>query len=196
MNTFLEAACLLDLPVLMHYILNVKKVILLFLFLTLNTLVLLSNDGSYSIMGSAGSVLIPVKNNAISMQKEDIKMDVYKHQDICSYKIMYDCTFYFINETDKIQRVTIGFPHRLNSFVGWDYETPIHQEITAPTTPVFRDFKFIIDGKEVTYWSYRTGKNDALKDVPAYDVVCAVNVTFVPGEKRIRPGVFEQNHPA
>jgi hypothetical protein len=102
-----------------------KKSIFLLILFAFILPVVIANSGSYSHMGSAGSVLIPVKNNAISMEKEDIMIDVYKIEDASSlnYKIFYDCTFHFKNKTNKPQDVTIGFPHTLATYTLMDEES-------------------------------------------------------------------------
>ena len=75
-----------------------NKKILLVLLLLNSSFSLLSNDGGYQI-GNAGT-LIPILNENISMEYENIKINVFKTSPY-DYKAIYNCTFVFKNNSDK-----------------------------------------------------------------------------------------------
>ena len=160
-----------------------NKQVLTIIFLILTCYQVLSNDGSYSTQGHGGAV-IPIKNTAISMEKEIITIDV-RPEKWAHFTAEYDCTFYFTNTTKKSQTVLIGFPHKLDALVGPDYTNKIYDFVSTPWDIALEDFSFIIDGKEVTFNPLPAEINPDLQEVPAYDVVYSMKVTFQPEEKKI-----------
>jgi hypothetical protein len=163
-----------------------KKPVLLFIFISYAAIAF-CDDGSYYLAGNSGAV-IPVKNDAIAMEKEDIKINIgIQKWDRVSAD--YDCMFYFANTSNKTQTALIGFPHKLNAQVSWDY-TDNGRMVTTPTDTPVCDFYFYVDGKKKPFSPMPVKGNPDLKDVPAYDVIYTTEVVFEPKEKKIIRNTF------
>jgi hypothetical protein len=119
-----------------------KTKLMILLILILAAFSLSANDGSYYQIGHGGAV-IPIKNNSITMEREDIKISVTE-KEFGTHTIDYDCTFNFKNTTGEQQKVLIGFPHKLDS--SW---SPAYDEKGGmtfkpkPADSAINDFTFL-----------------------------------------------------
>lgn len=123
-----------------------KKLIIILIIYINVSFYLSSNDGSYT--HGAGGVLIPIKNNNISMVEEEINISIEKLSNY-SYIVNFHCKFLFKNKTDNDQKVTMGFPVKYG--INWS----INEPSLGPKSVI--NFKTIIGNEELETKKYYQG---------------------------------------
>jgi hypothetical protein len=135
-----------------------------------------ANGGSYTDQGRPG-VVFPVRNDAIVMEKETIEIAVTK-EDTFNYRLDYQCTSRFRNDTDTEQNVLMGFPHLQH--VNTNPGTMTTEFRPAAISKIVID----VDGKTVTSEVGGYSEANSKMNMPAYNLVVLTEVKFKPNEKK------------
>ncbi|MBN1648568.1 MAG: hypothetical protein JW874_11105 [Spirochaetales bacterium] len=133
-------------------------------------------NGPYRL-GEDGNTAIAVKNNDISLVREEIRIDM-KSWSISTYQFSYDCTYCFENKSDTVRKVLIGSPQRFSIF-----EDGQGNRIKTEYISVM-GFRYLIDNIDTEFGIFKAGNDPSADGIDAYDAVCIADVVFGPGEKK------------